>query len=119
MISAGWTLSPLQPEYLEGGRPSHQCLVTLVLKLDLGGWLTSSGGSLMAALLQPIMNTFLGTSVRDAFLHPLMMSVISLRDKVLPSPPLLDVCESVYKVMAFDKHCKPFAAVHQTSKYCT
>lgn len=95
VISAGWTLSPLQPEYLEGGRPSHQCLVTLVLKLDLGGWLTSSSGGLMAALLQPIMLTFLGTSVRNAFLQPLMMSVISLRDKVPPCPPLSplhDVC---------------------------
>ena len=87
VISAGWTLSPLQPEYLEGGRPSHQCLVTLVVKLDLGGWLTSSSSSLMAALLQPIMLTFLGTAVRNAFLQPLMMSVISLRDKVLLTPP--------------------------------
>ena len=81
VISAGWTLSPLQPEYL-AGRPSHQCLVTLVLKLDLGGWLSSSSGSFMGSLLEPLMNTFLGSSMRNAFLQPLMMSVISLRDKV-------------------------------------
>ena len=81
VISAGWTLSPLQPEYTEG-RPSHQCLVTLVLKLDLGGWLSSSSGSVMGSLLEPLMNTFLGTSIRNAFLQPLMLSVISLRDKV-------------------------------------
>ena len=37
----------------------------------------------------------------------------------LPSPPHHDVCESVDKVMAFDKQFKPFAAVHQTAKYCT
>ena len=80
VISAGWTLSPLQPEYLEG-RPSHQCLVTLVLKLDLGGWLSSSSGSFVGSLLQPFMTTLLGSSVRNAFLQPLMMSVISLRDK--------------------------------------
>ena len=81
VISAGWTLSPLQPEYLNG-RPSHQCLVTLVLKLDLGGWLSSSSGSFMGSLLEPLMNTFVGSVVRNAFLQPLMMSVISLRDKV-------------------------------------
>ncbi|KAL3133701.1 hypothetical protein ABBQ32_008199 [Trebouxia sp. C0010 RCD-2024] len=81
VISAGWTLSPLQPEYLEG-RPSHQCLVTLVLKLDLGGWLSSGTGTFMAALLGPFMSNPLGASVRNAFLQPLLMSVISLRDKV-------------------------------------
>lgn len=89
VISAGWTLSPLQPEYLEG-RPSHQCLVTLVLKMDLGGWLSSGTGSFMAALLGPFMSTPLGASVRNAFLQPLLMSVISLRDKV--PPPLHHCC---------------------------
>ena len=81
VISAGWTLSPLQPEYLQG-QASHQCLVTLVLKLDLGGWLSSSGGSFMGRLLEPLMYTPLGSTVRNAFLQPLMTSVISLRDKV-------------------------------------
>ena len=36
----------------------------------------------MGSLLEPLMNTFLGSSMRNAFLQPLMMSVISLRDKV-------------------------------------
>jgi len=81
VISAGWTMSPLQPEYLNG-RTSHQCLVTLVLKLDLGGWLSSSSGSFMGSLLEPLMNTSLGRTVHNAFLQPLMMSVISLRDTV-------------------------------------
>lgn len=85
IISAGWTLSPLQPEYTEG-RPSHQCLVTLVLKLDLGGWLSTTSQSVLGSLLEPLMDTFIGRSVRNAFLQPLMLSVISLRDKVVTDP---------------------------------
>ncbi|DBA69003.1 TPA: hypothetical protein ACH3X2_013170 [Trebouxia sp. C0005] len=98
VISAGWTLSPLQPEYLNG-RTSHQCLVTLVLKLDLGGWLSSSSGSFMGSLLHPLMNTALGRTVQNAFLQPLMMSVISLRDSVEQSRflvPPFTLGESVF-----------------------
>ena len=125
VISAGWTLSPLQPEYLEG-RPSHQCLVTLVLKLDLGGWLTSSSSSFMAALLQPFMNTFVGHSVRNAFLEPLLTSVISLRDKVHNRPhPSHTLSQALAQLLAGSQHLlncsihkqlKPSVATYTTER---
>ena len=57
--------------------------MTMVLKLDLGGWLSEQ--SCMGWLLRPFMH-----GIHSSYLEPMLMSVIALRDKVcacLPSPP--------------------------------
>ena len=51
---------------------SNECLVTLILKMDLGGWLSTR--SPLACLLGPIAGQFLSESGAS--------SVIALRDKV-------------------------------------
>ena len=54
---------------------SNECLVTLVIKADLGGWL--GHGSLLSRVLPPV-----ASAARSAFLEPMIMSVVVLRDKV-------------------------------------
>ena len=81
--SAGFTLAPLQSRYMRGHEESPTCLVTFVLKVDLGGWL--SDRSWARALFQPWYKL-----LANAFLEPLLMSVIALRDTVtLPMPSAL------------------------------
>ena len=58
-----------------GGGASRECLVTLVVKVDLGGWL--GDGSLLWRLGRPVAD-----AVTQAWLEPLLMSVVLLRDKV-------------------------------------
>ncbi|KAI3426288.1 hypothetical protein D9Q98_008661 [Chlorella vulgaris] len=72
--AAGFTVSPLLPRYTDGG-PSKECLVTLVMKVDLGGWLSHSGLVLRLgrSLSEPILR---------AWLEPMLLSVVILRDKV-------------------------------------
>lgn len=57
-----------------GGGPSQECLVTLVMKVDLGGWL--SQGSLVRRLGAPLSEALL-----RAWLEPMLLSVVMLRDK--------------------------------------
>ena len=83
MASAGFTIAPLSTKYQAAGG-SQECLVTMVLKLDLGGWLSEQ--SRMGWLLRPFMH-----GIHSSYLEPMLMSVIALRDKVsaclAPSPP--------------------------------
>ena len=74
MASAGFTIAPLSAKYQAAG-VSAECLVTMVLKLDLGGWLSER--SRMGWFLQPFMQ-----GIHSSYLEPMLMSVISLRDKV-------------------------------------
>ena len=81
--SAGFTLAPLQGRYMRGQEESPTCLVTFVLKVDLGGWLSDQ--SWARVLFQPWYKL-----LANAFLEPLLMSVIALRDTVtLPMLPTL------------------------------
>lgn len=68
--AAGYTVAPLLPEYTMNGE-SHECLVTLVVKVDLGGWLSQQGilGQLVGGWKRP-------------WLDPMILSVVALRDKV-------------------------------------
>ena len=75
--SAGFTLAPLQGRYMRGQEESPTCLVTFVLKVDLGGWLSDQ--SWARVLFQPWYKL-----LANAFLEPLLMSVIALRDTVNP-----------------------------------
>lgn len=72
--AAGFTVSPLLPRYTGGG-PSQECLVTMVMKIDLGGWLSQR--SLLRRLGSPLADTML-----RAWLEPMLLSVVMLRDKV-------------------------------------
>ncbi|DBA89089.1 hypothetical protein WJX77_009682 [Trebouxia sp. C0004] len=74
MASAGFTIAPLSTKYQAAGG-SQECLVTMVLKLDLGGWLSEQGR--MGWLLRPFMH-----GIHSSYLEPMLMSVIALRDKV-------------------------------------
>lgn len=76
MASAGFTIAPLSSKYQAAGI-SQECLVTMVLKLDLGGWLSEQ--SRMGWLLRPFMH-----GIHSSYLEPMLMSVIALRDKVRP-----------------------------------
>ena len=77
MASAGFTIAPLSSKYQAAGI-SQECLVTMVLKLDLGGWLSEQ--SRMGWLLRPFMH-----GIHSSYLEPMLMSVIALRDKVHPA----------------------------------
>jgi hypothetical protein len=74
--AAGFTVAPLLPQYQpSSGVESQECLVTLVLKADLGGWLADS--STVGRLLGP-----LGTHAARALLERIVTSVVVLRDQV-------------------------------------
>ncbi|KAI7837930.1 hypothetical protein COHA_008236 [Chlorella ohadii] len=72
--AAGFTVAPLLPRYTGGG-PSQECLVTLVMKIDLGGWLSQH--SLLRRLGRPLAEPLM-----RAWLEPMLLSVVMLRDKV-------------------------------------
>ena len=68
--------------------------MTMVLKLDLGGWLSEQ--SRMGWLLRPFMH-----GIHSSYLEPMLMSVIALRDKVCapfppPSPLLAMDCNAAF-----------------------
>jgi hypothetical protein len=71
VAAAGFTISPLLPEYRSAGGP-EECLVTFVIKVDLAGWL--AGGGLVSRALRP--------AVRWALPEPIVSSVVVMRDKV-------------------------------------
>ncbi|KAL4433733.1 hypothetical protein ABPG75_000174 [Micractinium tetrahymenae] len=75
--AAGFTVSPLMSKYvkLAGGEESHESLVTLVLKADMGGLLSEQSAFGKAA--GP-----LGSAAMRAVLEPVVTSVVLLRDKV-------------------------------------
>lgn len=72
--AAGFTIAPLLPQYTEG-RESQESLVTLVLKADLGGFLSNS--NIMGKLLAPVS----GPAMRS-ILEPVVSSIVTLRDRV-------------------------------------
>ncbi len=95
MASAGFTIAPLSTKYQAAG-VSQECLVTMVLKLDLGGWLSEQ--SRMGWLLRPFMH-----GIHSSYLEPMLMSVIALRDKVYKSSCFcvsFCVCTSVISTTA-------------------
>lgn len=72
--AAGFTIAPLLPQYTEG-RESQEALVTLVLKADLGGFLSNS--NIIGKLLAPVS----GPAIRS-ILEPVVSSIVTLRDRV-------------------------------------
>lgn len=84
MVACGYTIAPLQPKY-QGPGGSGECLVTMVLKLNPGGWLglgrhlRSTGlACTVANHCHPLLNSYV---------EPLLLSVITLRDKVRGGSP--------------------------------
>lgn len=74
VTAAGYTFSPLLPQYASG-QPSRECLVTLVVQMDLGGGLGAD--SWLAKALPGAVE-----SARWALLEPMVMSAVLLRNKV-------------------------------------
>jgi len=72
--AAGFTIAPLLPQYTLAGE-SQESLVTLVLKADLGGFL--SGATLGGRLSTPVT----GYAMRS-MLEPVVASIVVLRDRV-------------------------------------
>jgi hypothetical protein len=72
--AAGFTIAPLLPQYTGGGE-SQESLVTLVLKADLRGLLSTS--TLTGRLLAP-----LATPMVRGLLEPVVTSIVVLRDQV-------------------------------------
>ena len=81
VVAAGWTVSPLLPKYTHDG-PSAESLVTLVFKVDLQGWLSLRSGGAWGRVLASLQGTSLGLAVRNRYLGPLLMSLVTLRDQV-------------------------------------
>ena len=75
--ACGYTIAPLQARYQAAGL-SSECLVTMVLKLNPGGWL---GPFRRLGLLSE-------RSVLNNFVEPLLLSVTTLRDKVRAPYPV-------------------------------
>lgn len=73
--AAGFTLAPLQPQYRSSGSNiSQSCLVTFVLKVDLGGFLSEKS---VAGMLLPWSR-----QIGETFLHSMLTSIMALRDTV-------------------------------------
>ena len=72
--AAGFTIAPLLPQYTASG-PSQESLVTLVMKADLGGFLSDQHAA--GRLLSPLA----GLGVRS-IMEPVVTSVVALRDRV-------------------------------------
>ncbi len=73
--AAGFTISPLLPQYVPGGGPSQECLVTLVIKADLAGSLSPTG---LLSRVAPAV----AEAARWRVMSPLLLSVVALRDRV-------------------------------------
>lgn len=79
VIGAGFTISPLQSQFRHGHPESHECLVTMVWNIDLGGFL--SPNSYLAALFRP-----LAESMAWKFTGRIVQGLLCLRDYVRPLP---------------------------------
>lgn len=79
--SAGYTIAPLQPKFCMGGDTSPECLVTMVLRVDLGGWL---GGDLQSHARNPASWAVQALRRRAVqwWVEPMLLSVLALRDRV-------------------------------------
>lgn len=73
--AAGFTISPLLPQYVSGGGTSQECLITLVIKADLAGSLSPVG---LLSKLAPAV----AEAARWRVMSPLLLSVVALRDRV-------------------------------------
>lgn len=65
VIGAGFTISPLQPQFRHAPE-SHECLVTMVWNIDLGGFLSPNSylGGLFRPLAQYMAWKFTGRTVQ-------------------------------------------------------
>ena len=72
--AAGFTIAPLLPRFTDNGE-SRECLVTMVLKADLGGY--SSDDCLVGKVLWPLKS-----QVQRSVLEPVVTSSVVLRDRV-------------------------------------
>ncbi|GMH36538.1 hypothetical protein BSKO_04406 [Bryopsis sp. KO-2023] len=71
--AAGFTIAPLQEKYCPDPTKSPESLVTMVLKIDLGG-ICSSNSWLGSA------SSILG--IREAWIESMLMTVVCLKDRV-------------------------------------
>jgi hypothetical protein len=69
--AAGFTVAPLRQEYVGEGRTSQECLVTVVVKADMG--LNSFVSKYLPSL---------ASAAHWALLEPMLLSIITLRDRV-------------------------------------
>ena len=77
IIAAGFTIAPLREEYYDSGTESRspESLVTLVVKTDLGGFLSNSG-------LLSSYCTSLHRYLSMKLIQPLLMSLVLMRDRL-------------------------------------
>lgn len=75
IAAAGFTIAPLQKQFVPGGGQSTECLVTLVVKTDFGGWLSED---CWVTRLLPV----LGSTSMNAWLNTLIEGIVTLRDIV-------------------------------------
>ncbi|KAK9814451.1 hypothetical protein WJX72_006118 [[Myrmecia] bisecta] len=77
-MTAGWTIAPLKPALVRG-EESQECLVTYIVKIDLGGWLVSPEAlGMLPQFVQDRYNSF----ATFTFLDPVLLSIMTLREKV-------------------------------------
>ncbi|KAK9837547.1 hypothetical protein WJX84_003477 [Apatococcus fuscideae] len=75
VYGGGWTISPMRPELQTEGHVA-ECLVTLVIRADLNGWLGTGHSDSWGPA------RWVATCIRNAFIEPLLMSIISVRELV-------------------------------------
>ena len=78
IASMGFTVAPLKPAYRlkvsDRLMDSHECLVTLVLSADIGGWLGSTS---------PLRYCFpFWSDLENSWLQRLLMTLVALGNKV-------------------------------------
>ncbi|KAK9860404.1 hypothetical protein WJX84_008795 [Apatococcus fuscideae] len=75
VYGGGWTISPMRPELQSEGH-AVECLVTLVIRADLNGWLGTGHSESWGPA------KWIASTIRNAFIDPLLMSIITVRELV-------------------------------------
>lgn len=112
IVSMGFTIAPLKPRYRRpgssaggGGDPwpaaagaagSPECLVTLVLSMDLRGWL---GARTLLRYTLPFWS-----ELQRGWVESLLMSLVALGNKVSPRPPWNSCARSVCEQVRLPAH---------------
>ncbi|KAK9808352.1 hypothetical protein WJX73_005387 [Symbiochloris irregularis] len=104
VVGAGFTISPLQPQFRHG-LESHECLVTMVWNIDLGGFL--SPNSYLSTLFRPLAQL-----MAWKFTGRIVQGLLCLRDYVEQDRFTLQPCNiSQHTPMADDL---PPEEMHET-----
>jgi len=73
VLASVFTIAPLQEKYFKNASESPEALLTMVLKIDLGGALSPSH------MLGPFTNLL---GIREAWTESILMTVVALKDRV-------------------------------------